>query len=761
MIQSAPIGINNSSQSGRVLVGDLLRRDGQQSTIPPKKMIWSLAELAEISKSANLAGIDYQETNGGNFPSAAMQNGVNPFRINQQVLELTAKALTAEGKADRQGFTSTLFRGKSAYGLSTYTQDFIEANFKTTIEKAGNKLIRVFDGLNDIDSIILTPAMLELAAKHNVNVQAAIATGPSLDQLRAVLGDAVIEQFLDRLDAEQKQALENMHSDDYYINYAKLLLAKGFDSIVIKDLSGAFDEERIKTFIPKLRAAISEVQSKAKASPETTVKDHYIPIYLHYHSTNEAKAKRVVNAAIEAGVDAIETVNGPLGGGTGHLRLSDLPQSERLKYDETTYADYVAVLDRLTKELVQAREDNFGEQTREILELLEVMRLAGGAAPFAIANAKHIAGLNGAKIDDTNIKKLKPILEKMLKHIAWMHLLMGLPPEVTPIPKIKAFQAFRNLAQTPDDLQQDAADEKLYDLAKFKYGFDLEMVKFLNGHFGKVRAYISCADGSIEKRELQTTGDLKEALRKKIEGEMGTAHRPTVNADKQFPYLNGSDVLKRYADSGRSHLQDSAVKARALIDKYRIKAISYANPDELGLLAEQSQILAGGKNAIDTAIEEHSRRINETYGHSAQDVFTEEEREKLAVIPGFKYLFAPLFDYFNALVRLGLQAQSPGSPALRAMTLSEFGETAQDLRPVFDSVLEHLSPLDTKLEELKEQFGSLKVGDLITRFSNLINVQSLSREGKGQLALQVLSLDPDRASAKNAHLLRTLHLPKS
>ncbi len=83
------VGINNSQETTKVLIGDITRRDGQQSTISPTKMIWNLADLAKISKAASLVGIDYQETNGGNFPSAAMQNGINPFKINQQVSELT------------------------------------------------------------------------------------------------------------------------------------------------------------------------------------------------------------------------------------------------------------------------------------------------------------------------------------------------------------------------------------------------------------------------------------------------------------------------------------------------------------------------------------------------------------------------------------------------------------------------------------------------------------------------------------------------
>lgn len=737
------VGLNNSSKSAKVLIGDLTRRDGQQSTISPEKMIWDLADLAEMSKSASLVGIDYQETNGGNFPSAAMQNGINPFKINQQVSELTAKALTQSDNSDKIGFTSSLFRGKSAYSFSTYTPDFIEANFRRTIEKADNKLIRVFDGLNDADSIIMTDTMLNLAKEKGVNIQGAIATGPSLEQLRGVLPAELVNKHLESLAPDQRQALENLHSDEYYINYAKLLLEKGFDSFVIKDLSGAFDAQRIKVFVPKLKAAIKQMQ-ETKTS-DSKIKDHDIPIYLHYHSTNESKSKEVVAAAIEAGIEAVETVNGPLGGGTGHLRISDLENNDKLVYSKKDYDDYTQVLEKLTGEAAKKRLDDFGERTKEILELLESMRLAGGSAASAITNAKKLAGIKS--IDNSNIDKFKTKLECKLRHIAWMHLLMGLPPEVTPIPKMKTTQAIQNLLVAVNN-----PDTNLFDIELFKNGFDSEMVKFLNGHFGKVKAYITNEDGSTKTVEVHPAQTLKDVLEQTIAAkEVGQRLTSTQSAYLDFPPLRGMNVLDEYSRLGISHLKAAEKKAEALIKQYGIEAISFADKEDLGLLAEQAQVL-NGKSAIDTAITKHSKRINASYTAFAEEYLTGAEKKNLSIIPNLKYLFAPLFDYFNAMIRTGIVDSNTD---IRDLKLTEFGETAKDLKPVIDNITEHLAKLDPKIRDLKDNYMSLKVSDLVTRFSTLINFKEDPKNPlESNFEMHKKRYSPDKATENNIILLR-------
>lgn len=157
-----------------------------------------------------------------------------------------------------------LLRGQNLIGYRHYADDLVD-KFVENATKSGVDIFRIFDALNDPRNL---RASLEAVKKYGAHAQLAIAYTTS-----------------------------EVHTVEYYTKLAKEYSDMGADSICIKDMAGILTPAMARKLIP----AIKEVTE--------------VPINLHSHATSSV-AHMTYLAAIEAGVDIIDTAISPLAEGT-------------------------------------------------------------------------------------------------------------------------------------------------------------------------------------------------------------------------------------------------------------------------------------------------------------------------------------------------------------------------------------------------------------------------------------------------------------
>jgi len=239
-----------------------------------KDWVLDTSKMARVIAASVESGFDSVEIAGGQSFQTAISNGYNPFTI-VDALSNATKDAEGEKTVDMQ----MLFRGANALGFRHYDKDVVEATLNEFI-KNGITKIRFFDALNDIDNLELP----ESIKGKGIILQGAICYGAYKN-------------------------IPERYTDEYYVAYVKQLLAKGFNQIAIKDMSGQMTSERMTSLLPKLRSVLE---------PKN------ILLELHIHSTNYQASKEAAQKAIELGVDSIETVEGPLSAGSSHHDLKTL-----------------------------------------------------------------------------------------------------------------------------------------------------------------------------------------------------------------------------------------------------------------------------------------------------------------------------------------------------------------------------------------------------------------------------------------------------
>ncbi len=159
-----------------------------------------------------------------------------------------------------------LFRGQNMLGYRHYADDVVEYFVKKMVEN-GIDVIRIFDALNDIRNL---ETAIRAAKAEGAHVQAAVS-----------------------------YTLSPVHSNEYFVKYAKELEQAGADSICIKDMAGLITPYAAYELVRDLKATLS------------------VPVHLHTHYTSGLASMAIIKAA-EAGVDMVDTAMSPLALGTSH-----------------------------------------------------------------------------------------------------------------------------------------------------------------------------------------------------------------------------------------------------------------------------------------------------------------------------------------------------------------------------------------------------------------------------------------------------------
>ena len=189
-----------------------------------------------------------------------------------------------------------LLRGQNLIGYRHYADDVVDKFIQKAVEN-GIDIFRIFDALNDSRNV---RASFEAVKKYGAHAQLAIAYTTS-----------------------------DVHTVEYYTKLAKEYNDMGADSICIKDMAGILTPAVTRELIPAIKAVID------------------VPLNLHTHATSGVSQMTYL-AAVENGVDIIDTAISPLAEGTSQpptesmaLTLEELNINTHLNIDTLEeIADY-------------------------------------------------------------------------------------------------------------------------------------------------------------------------------------------------------------------------------------------------------------------------------------------------------------------------------------------------------------------------------------------------------------------------------------
>ncbi|MEP7057323.1 MAG: carboxylase [Caldimonas sp.] len=166
-----------------------------------------------------------------------------------------------------------LTRGQSLYTFELFPDDIVELNSKV-LARRGLKVLTVYDALND-----------------NRNVESSARSAHACGML---------------VNAMMVYTLSPVHTDAYYVERTRELVALDADFISVKDPTGLLTPERAETLFPAVAAAAGR-----------------IPLQLHTHSQS-ALAPKVHEVAMKSGFRYGHTAAEPLANG------ASLPAAEEI-----------------------------------------------------------------------------------------------------------------------------------------------------------------------------------------------------------------------------------------------------------------------------------------------------------------------------------------------------------------------------------------------------------------------------------------------
>ncbi len=562
---------------------NLSLRDGQQSTLAVKDWVLDTAKMARILSASVDAGFDAAEIAGGQSFQTAISNGFNPFTI----AEALSNAMSSRGNDARSIDLQMLFRGANALGFRHYDKDVVEATLNEFI-KHGITKIRCFDALNDIDNLDLPESV---SSRDDVILQGAICFGGY-------------------------QEAPDRYTDEYFVNYARKLLDKGFHQIAIKDMSGQMTAERMSSLLPKLQALLKPLG---------------VLLELHLHSTNSETSKQAAAKAIELGIDSIETVEGPLAGGSSHHDLMTICP------DAISHVESYSLLRELSSKVWGEKpERRDGEIEPELKAKLCAAGVPGGAMPFVVrdllAQMPTIVAKRKQIMEEENSLRNKFAVGIINKHettgdddlqfsdiiMLFIHELKNVctdaayPLLVTPTADICCKQAISNLAFSKNPYSDTLEDRYLN--SSGHTGADPRFVKLVLGHYGEFKAY----DGS--EKVIKASEKIISFLERHNPVQLT---RVTQHPSKR---VSGGDM------------QQARAAAWKLIHTQGAKALSFANFDQLTLMYALKPTGGHGVDPIEKAVFAYERRADS--GRIGETGVT---------FPGFKTIMQPILENLGAL----------------------------------------------------------------------------------------------------------------
>ncbi len=404
----------NSDSKSAVKLGWVLR-DMMQST-----GVWTFKpeDIVAMTEQAVAVGFSSLEIGGGQSYQIALESGVNPYRL----------ISTAKSAIDKLGASlplQVLLRGANQLGFRHYDIEIQHRNIDLLIaaggdtDKAKTLVIRSFDALNDPEN---------LRASISYMIEADLAAARENERSAAEGGDALCKRVHVQAALSyvrpRDRAADACYGVRYYVNYASKLQAiaaesgGSLDSLCIKDMSGQLDPGMACELIPALKAL-------------------GLPVFLHCHSTDEARSLAVQAVAVESGIDGIEVAVAPLAGGASHNDIDNLRHLRGIVATDGAAVDSLKqLLQRIFSERALHRRDS--QIPLGNLKQLVALGIPGGAIPFIVKDLQNnVCPMFGVELDEA--------LQMFERELEAIQAQLGHVPLVTPTADIIAKQAIKSL----------------------------------------------------------------------------------------------------------------------------------------------------------------------------------------------------------------------------------------------------------------------------------------------------------------------------
>ncbi|MFC4259241.1 sodium-extruding oxaloacetate decarboxylase subunit alpha [Marinobacter lacisalsi] len=309
-----------------------------------------------------------------------------------------------------------LLRGQNLLGYRHYGDDVVEA-FVAKAAENGMDVFRIFDALNDVRNLETSIRAVKKAGKH--------AQGTLCYTVSPV------------------------HTVDAYLEQAKAMADMGADSIAIKDMAGLLAP-----------AVTAELVGRLK-------KELTLPVFLHSHATS-GMAPMCQWAAMEAGVDHIDTALSAFAGGTSHPPTESLVAALHDAGYETGLD--LELLDRATRHFREVRKTyhQFESDYNGVDTSVLLSQVPGGMMSNLANQLKEQGALDR--------------IQEVFEEIPRVRKDLGYPPLVTPTSQIVGTQAVINVLSG-----------KRYDT------ITNEVKKYLQGWYGKAPADV---DQELQRRAV-------------------------------------------------------------------------------------------------------------------------------------------------------------------------------------------------------------------------------------------------------------------
>lgn len=309
-----------------------------------------------------------------------------------------------------------LLRGQNLLGYRHYGDDVVEA-FVAKAADNGIDVFRVFDALNDVRNLETSIKAVKQAGKH--------AQGTLCYTVSPV------------------------HDTDAYLAQAQAMADMGADSIAIKDMAGLLTP-----------AVTAELVGKLKRSLD-------LPVFLHSHATS-GMAPMCQWAAMEAGVDHIDTALSAFAGGTSHPPTESLVAALHDAGHDTGLN--LELLDKATRHFREVRKKyhQFESAYNGVDTSVLLSQVPGGMMSNLANQLKEQGALDR--------------IQEVFEEIPRVRQDLGFPPLVTPTSQIVGTQAVINVL-----------GGKRYDT------ITNEVKKYLQGWYGQAPAEV---DAELQRRAV-------------------------------------------------------------------------------------------------------------------------------------------------------------------------------------------------------------------------------------------------------------------
>ncbi|MBW4935264.1 sodium-extruding oxaloacetate decarboxylase subunit alpha [Marinobacter sp. F4206] len=362
-----------------------------------------------------------------------------------------------------------LLRGQNLLGYRHYGDDVVEA-FVAKAAENGIDVFRVFDALNDVRNLETSIKAVKKAGKH--------AQGTLCYTVSPV------------------------HDTDAYLGQAKAMAEMGADSIAIKDMAGLLTPAVTAELVGKLKSTLD------------------LPVFLHSHATS-GMAPMCQWAAMEAGVDHIDTALSAFAGGTSH------PPTESL-----VAALHDAGFDTgLNLELLDKATRHF----REVRKKYHQFESAYNGVDTSVLLSQVPGGMMSNLANQLKEQGALDRIQEVFEEIPRVRKDLGFPPLVTPTSQIVGTQAVINVL-----------GGKRYD------SITNEVKKYLQGWYGQAPAAVDAElqrravgnEDLVEERPANLIPRELEELRKQV-GELAESDEDVLT------YAMFPDQAKAYLEQRR------------------------------------------------------------------------------------------------------------------------------------------------------------------------------------------------------------------